>query len=267
MSTEDQNVQSPFTRPGFVMAAVLIAIIVILGLVLAIVNSTGDDDAPPGATSASPTEETTAPDEEPSETAVPPVLTNPADLSTCGLEGLELNGTLTAAPEVEWALLGTTAIPSSATAGPGVTRDDGLRACFQHTPEGALLAAANYFAMSSTDDTLKVLFEENVLEGPGRDAFLVLIAEDEASDAGTSGNSGAVEVRVQIQGFKVLYYDGSSATIDIAFRGSNGVLAAQAYQLEWDSGDWKMVVRDDGTPTTPVSTLSSLADYVTWSGA
>jgi hypothetical protein len=263
MSTDDQNAQSPFTRPGFVMAAVLIAIIVILGLVLAIVSATRDDDAPTGTASTSPTEEASSSEPEPTTTAAPPVLTKPAYLSTCGLEGFEPTGTVTAAPEVEWALLGTTALPSSATAGPGTVRDDGLRACFQHTPEGALLAASNYYAMATTDDTLALLVEENVKEGPGREALLTLLAQEEA--AGASDSTGA-QVRSQLQGFKILYYDGGTATVDLAFLGSNGVLAAQAYQLEWLNGDWKMVVRDTGEPPTSMTVLTSLAGYVVWSG-
>jgi hypothetical protein len=264
MSTDDQNAQSPFTSPKFVMAAVLIAIIVILGLVLAIVNATRDDDAPSGSTSTSPTEGTSSPEAEPTATPVPPVLTKPDDVSACGLEALETTGTLTVAPEVEWGLLGTTAVPSSTTAGPGVLGDDGLRACFQHTPEGALLATANYFAMSATADTRKALVEGSVLEGPGRDALLALVATEESPSAEDS--PAGPEIRVQIQGFKILYYDGASATVDIAYRGSNGALAAQAYELKWHDGDWKLVVRDNGDPPTSASLLSSLADYVTWSG-
>jgi len=51
---EDNEQQSPFTRPGFVAATVVIALIVVLGLVIVIVNMTRDDPdpAPPTSTGA-----------------------------------------------------------------------------------------------------------------------------------------------------------------------------------------------------------------------
>jgi hypothetical protein len=92
---EDNEQQSPFTRPGFVAATVVIALIVVLGLVIVIVNMTRDDPdpAPPTSTSAEPT--TAAPTSEPPEAA--------GGASVCGLPGEVLEGTLSAAPAAEWA--------------------------------------------------------------------------------------------------------------------------------------------------------------------
>ncbi len=132
---EDNEQQSPFTRPGFVAATVVIALIVVLGLVIVIVNMTRDDPdpAPPTSTSAEPT--TAAPTSEPPEAA--------GGASVCGLPGEVLEGTLSAAPAAEWAFQDTTAYPTSPEFGPGETNADGVRYCFQHSPEGAVFAAAN----------------------------------------------------------------------------------------------------------------------------
>src|SRR5690606_2087612 len=106
---EDNEEQSPFTRRGFVAATVVVAVIVVLGLVIVIVNMTGDDADPTPAslTSAAPT--TAAP------TSVAPEAAGGA--SVCGLPGEVLEGTPAAAPAAEWEFQGTTAYPSSAESG------------------------------------------------------------------------------------------------------------------------------------------------------
>ena len=94
---EDNEQQSPFTRPGFVAATVVIALIVVLGLVIVIVNMTRDDPdpAPPTSTSAEPT--TAAPTSEPPEAA--------GGASVCGLPGEVLEGTRSVVKEEDGKLV------------------------------------------------------------------------------------------------------------------------------------------------------------------
>lgn len=246
---EDKEQQSPFTRPGFVAATVVIALIVVLGLVIVIVNMTRDDPdpAPPTSTSAEPT--TAAPTSEPPEAA--------GGASVCGLPGEVLEGTLSAAPAAEWAFQDTTAYPTSPEFGPGETNADGVRYCFQHSPEGAVFAAANAVVQGSDSELVGAWLDYFVADGPHRDAVL-------SQGAGTGGSGQGV--RVEVAGFRLLAYDGQTARVDVAVRGATGgqtVNLSMVYLLVWEGGDWKLSVTDPNAPIN-VANIPDLAGYISW---
>lgn len=245
MSTNDTE-PSPWTRPSFITAAIVVAIVVMLGAALAIRAVTSPDDT------------TAAPTPTPSASAEPSETSDAADEeSVCGLAGYETGGTVTTAPESTWDLIGTTAAPSIAASGPGVIEDSGLRYCFSRTPEGAVLAAANLFAMSSDVALIGPMMDRSAVPGPGRDAALAL----------TETPAAQPTVRLQIAGFNLLEYDGDTATVDVAFRVSNNTQGAIAYELAWVDGDWKLQLRDDGALPNQPTQLPDLAGYVLWAGA
>ncbi|PFG44950.1 hypothetical protein ATJ97_0226 [Georgenia soli] len=245
----DDSEQNPYTRPGFVAAAIVVALVVVLAAVLSYraVAEPDDPDPTTAPTSSDPTA-TAAPTESPSAQG---------GESVCGLEPVELDGTLTAAPDTEWELVGTTAAPSVEDHGPGEVEEDGFRYCFAQTPTGALLAAANVAAMGSDPGLSPKVAEHLFAEGVGRDVAL--------SETPT-GNAGG-GVRVQIAGFRLLDYSGESATVDIAMRGSNGAIAGQVFDLVWEDGDWKVQLAPDGQLPTDVVVLPDLAGYLLWAGA
>jgi hypothetical protein len=74
--------------------------------------------------------------------------------SVCGLEGEKLSGTVTTAPAAEWKFQDVYAYPTSTTFGPGETARRATRSCFQHSPEGALFAAANVTIIGGPADQL-----------------------------------------------------------------------------------------------------------------
>ena len=111
MSTDDTE-QSPFTRPAFVSAAIVVGLVLVLGAVLAVhAMTTGKATASPPTTSASP----------PAATSTPSPSTGTSEASVCGLPGTVTTGTLSSAPAAAWAYEGTTAYPTSDTYGPGKT--------------------------------------------------------------------------------------------------------------------------------------------------
>src|SRR5690606_1768692 len=191
----DNEEQSPFTRRGFVAATVVVAVIVVLGVVVGI-NATRDQASP------SPTTEPTdvaAPTAEPS-----PVAGGP---SVCGLDGEELGtARLTSAPAVdEWQYQGTVAYPVSAEFGPGETDPAGFRYCFQHTPEGALFAAAYAVGVGTDQRLVPAWIDYFVAPGPYREQFL-----NEASNSSTPPMSA----RLILAGFRLLSHHGEPARID-----------------------------------------------------
>lgn len=228
-------------------AAVVIAAIVVLGLVLTLTNLLGGRKEPPR----------TAPVPSTSATASPSPSTTVAEASVCGLTDVQMSGTVASAPEAIWALIGTTAAPSIKGQGPGKTDSDGYRSCYARTPTGALLAAANYAAIGSDGALRKKFYDLATVPGPGRDALL----QKPITGAGDGGT------RIQIGGFRILRYDGNQADVDLAFRTSNGAIAAMVMNLQWSGGDWKIRVADDGSELSPVTQIPSLSGYILWSGA
>lgn len=246
MATDD-NEQNPFTRPGFIAAAVLVALVVVLGIVIAIVNATRSDDPDPTPEPSSPSPTTSAaPTSEPSHVA--------GGASVCGLEGEELSGTLSTAPAADWAYQGTTAYPTSSEFGPGETTAGGVRYCFQHSPTGALFMAANAITQGSDPSISAEWVEYVYAPGPHREHLLSAGAAQE-----TEGT------RASIAGFRLLSYDGESARVDLAVRASTGgdtATLSAVYDLVWIDGDWK--VSTDTAQPLDVAAVPDIAGYVAW---
>lgn len=252
MSFDDDVQQNPWTRPGFIAATLVVAIVVVLGIFLA-TRGSGNENPPPSPTTGGPTASTDPePEPEPTEPAEAE-----GDSSVCGLDDVELQGTLTQAPEAEWSLIGTIAAPAVAGAGPGVVEESGLRYCFARTPEGALLAAANMVALGEEPSLREGFIEHSVAAGPGRDAFL---------EKSRGPQAGGEPVRIQTAGFNLLEYTGDAATVDVAIQTSNDTVGAVAYSLVWEEGDWRVRFRDDGTLWNLPVQLPDLTGYIPWSG-
>lgn len=243
MASEDSE-KSPFTRPGFIAAAIVVALIVVCAIILVIVNlSRGNPEPAPTPTS-----------EPSSSSASPSTPAASGDESVCGLGGIELTGTVTAAPDATWQYQDVLAYPSSSAAGPGATDASGYRYCFARTPDGALFAAAN-IAMMSFDDSIRSSWLPYVIS-PGQYHDTLLSAALSASSS---------NLRANVAGFRVLSYDGDHAHIDVAFQATGSgelVTGSFAVQLVWSGGDWKI---DASQPSpTNIAQLPNLAGYTSW---
>jgi hypothetical protein len=244
MSDNQQASKPPVSR-GLVFAIVIVAILLVCVLVFivgAVARSAGGHHASPATHTASPTNSS-------SETA--------ADKSVCGLPGFAASGTLDSAPPTKWVLVGTVAAPTErTTVGPGVVKGDGFRSCYEHTPTGALFAAANLLALDSDQSLLKEVAENLIAPGPGRTA---LMAQSSTPPDATT--------RYQIAGFNIDSYARSTATVDLAINTSTGDLVSFPIQMQWVGGDWKAkTTSTGGFPLQPAS-LADLGGYTPWSGA
>ncbi len=253
MANEESEQRSPYSRPGFLAAALVVAVVAVLGIVLAVSGALRSD---PGAASTS----STSPPASPQSSAPAPSptpSTSEDGASVCGLPGEVLAGKLTSAPPAEWVFQGTTGYPTSTTAGPGETNAEGVRYCFQHSPEGAVFAAANAVAQGTDPGHAEPWLRYFLADGPNRDAVL-------AQGAGSGGNGGA---RVEIAGFRLLAYDGQTARVDMAVRGSAGngqtVNLSMVYDLVWEAGDWKLVVTNPAAPIN-VAAIPNVSGYIAW---
>lgn len=243
MSNNEQG--RPFQSRGSKLALALVVVILLIAIVAIIVGVVTRANEAEGV---DPTPSSTASEGSPSD---------PTDESVCGLGGYETTSSLDEAPADEWALVGTVAAPDDRDgAGPGRVDGDGFRSCYAHTAEGALYAAVNYMAMT-TDSTLTARLIDAIAPGPGRDVL-------EAKGPTADGTPGA---RLQVVGYAIPAYTGSTATVDVVYNLSTGQLVSAPLKLEWSEGDWKLVLTDDGELPLAVAELSNLGGYTPWSGA
>lgn len=252
---------APFERPGFVAASLGVALLVVAGIVISILVAVdgdtpssvdaGDQLPTPAPATASPGGPVPVGDEAP-----PPV-----SLSSCGLSEPAPDSAadpsrwlLAIAPETSWRDVDVNLAPSAQEVGPGAMHEAGFAYCFQRSPEGALLAAANFLVQSNTPGLRAPLFEYALAPGSHRDVLL--------SDA---DSAGAV-VRLQIVGYRMLAFDGETARVDVAQRvtveGATNFIAA-VVDLEWVDGDWR--IPTDGPHPVRMQALSDVGGYTRWS--
>ena len=245
-SSEPQG--SPFSRPAFVVAGVLVLAIVLLGIIVA-VRVAGSNNA----TAQPPPVSTSSPAATP--TAAPSTPTADPSSSVCGLAGSADDGGLDAAPAAEWEFQGTTAYPTSREFGPAKEAAEGYRYCFQHTPTGALFMAANALTQGSDPEVGDRWVEYALGQGQYRKQLL--------SRLGTA--RGSEGTRVRIAGFRILSYDGASARIDLGTTVSSqnqNLTASCAYDLVWQDGDWK--ISADTERPVDFATVPNLSRYIPW---
>ena len=233
---EDQN---PLTKPKFIISAVVVAIIVALGIILALIpKGSQAPTADPGTTG------TSAASAQPSAAAA---------ASVCGLPAGSQAKPATTPADTKWELIGKIAAPTSPKQyGPGKTAANGLRSCFAHSPTGALYAAASMTALSSVGKAALV-YEHLAVPSPERDAVLK-----------SSPTAATNSVTAQLAGFTFRSYDEDRAVIDLAFKGANGALVSIPVPLQWYEGDWKFVV--PATGDTGARQISDLGGYIEWAG-
>ncbi|WP_156887615.1 hypothetical protein [Propionicicella superfundia] len=175
--------------------------------------------------------------------------------SVCGLPGYVASGTVTSPPVVDWQYVGVTAAPHSATAGPGRVEPDGFRYCYAHTPEGAILATANLLAVTS--DLVRFrerLVDRTLVPGPGAEVVRK-----------NTGSNQDQDTSVRVAGFRLLSYSADKATVDLVARiASQGAYVSFPFDLQWVEGDWRVVVRDDGSFPYKPTQVYGLVGYVLW---
>jgi len=241
-STESTTESNPFTRPGFIIAAALVVALIAAAVVIFLLPKEQGNAQP-------------APAETSSSASASPSASAGAGKSVCGLP-TSTETALGKAPATKWELVGTMAAPTDPKVGPGKTDDQGIRSCFAHSPQGALYAAVNLWALGSDPSKERAIADQLTVKGPGRDA---------AMNAPKS-NAPPSAVKVQIAGFNVSYAS-NQAVVELAFKADTGALASVRTTLLWQDGDWKGVVADSGAPLEEPRQVSDLSGFIPWSGA
>jgi hypothetical protein len=251
-TNDDPQRPTPWTRPGFITSAIVIAFIIIAGVVIAIAtHHTTPGTAGPTAATPTPT--------------TPATTTAAGSDSVCGLPA-GTGSILTTAPNgTEWKLVGSMAAPFDVAVGPGAA-SSGIHTCFAHSATGALYAAVNLIAdLSAPDANTLAIVKARTAKGTGYDAAVALTQGNDPMPGGTGGSP-----IYQVAGFRYLDYTDNRATLEVIVRLTNGSAAGSVASvpvtMAWQDGDWKRVVQPDGT-IPEGSNLDPSASYVHWSGA
>ena len=241
-STESTTESNPFTKPGFIIAAALVVALIAAAVVIFLLPK-GQGNAQPAPAESSSSDTTN-----PSASAV-------SGKSVCGLPASTATA-LGKAPASKWELVGTMAAPTDPKVGPGKTDDQGIRSCFAHSPQGALYAAVNLWALGSDPSKERAIADQLAAKGPGRDAGM----------KAPQTVAPSTNVKVQIAGFNVSY-TANQAVVELAFKADTGALASVRTTLLWQDGDWKGVVADSGAPLEEPRQIRDLSGFIPWSGA
>lgn len=239
---ETDNDKSWWAGPWFLVSAVLVALLVVLGLVLWLwpEGQEQSQSQPAPATAA----------EAPS-----------GGESVCGLSATG-GTTLTKAPkDVEWEALGAIYAPASKKHGPGAMDESTrVRSCYSHTPEGALLASTNMLISGNDPQVLLDTIEARVMEGPGKN-----IAIGQAQQR--VGENDTTTVPLEVAGFRLLSYTDDKATVEVVLAADDGtekVYTTTATDMVWYEGDWRFLLQDDGSGGPVSGQISDLSGYIQW---
>lgn len=246
-SEPDQPQQQPFTRPLFIVSASFLAAILILAVVIIVATSGGGESTEDN--SGAP-----APSDEPSQSAPSG---DDAPEGSCPAFPKSSKTEPTSAPDAEWSLFSTVALPSSVSDGPAKVDGDVGR-CFARTPTGAMLASIQVpIRVMHAADWRPVT--ELQTTGPGKKQ-LIKVREDTGPppepDMGELG---------QIAGFRIVTYSPDTAVVEIVTRfADTGTLQVTTNTMKWSSqrADWQYEL----TKGAPSKTVDDLTGYVPFSG-
>ena len=175
--------------------------------------------------------------------------------SVCGLAGSELKPTSQVnMPAMRSSLfVDSTYYYYNNLTGPGKRADGDVPTCYAHSSEGAILAAANFQALSAGGHKLIDLVKATTYEDDNQKRLL--------AETQNSGNS----TPVQNVGYSIQVIDENNVVVRLAIRVPQySALAQSTFTLIWDKGDWKIKLGpDEPLDITIISSVEN-AGMVPW---
>jgi hypothetical protein len=238
----DFAARSPWTRPGFVIAAAFAVLVIAAAVAIAVWPSdNGPHTAAPTPAGTSPAGDTTPTSVLP--TAIPSH--PPAD--------------------VTWQLVGQSAVPVSRSAGPHSVAG-GTASGYAHTPSGALIAAAQLLIRAG-HSAGKASWEPSVIQqfvaGADRNRLLAALRSAPASTAAPGELS-------PLAGYIYQSYTPDTAVIGLVYRAPGAGTATYhvvTTTLVWRDGDWRMVAPPGGSWLSVNRQALDLTGVTAWGAA
>ncbi|NTW42675.1 MAG: hypothetical protein HGA44_22880 [Cellulomonadaceae bacterium] len=234
--------KNPLTRPGFVLAACFMAVLVVVALVLVLRPADQAKTASPAGSTSTPLSSPTSVGQD----------------SRCGLAAGD-QAVPASGPAADWQMVGRLAAPVTANAGPAVIDADGWRYCYAHSPTGAVVAAANLYALSSAGDHAARAVRELTVPSQERNTLMGL--QEQAGQDVIQEQAATVPAK-QVVGFRLATYDEAAATVELLLRFPSGDLGSSPVKVEWVEGDWLYDLPDNLDPAFEYPPDS--VGFITW---
>jgi hypothetical protein len=225
--------RSPWSRSSVLLSGAFLLALMLLGIIVAVTADGGRHPGRPSQAAKAPTG--------------PNVPAAAASRTGCHLPAGSQAIPAGSPPAARWGTVGSMQVPQNpAVYGP--QRSSGpWQACFADDPAGALLAAINFYAESTTGEPEEAVMRRYAVGAPA----------DLGSSAGLD-SSGPV----QLAGYRYGVYTPARAQVALVFTGPQGKQAAVVTSMVWRDGDWKYVFPSGGVPSYQV--IPDLTGYVVW---
>lgn len=233
-------------RPGTIIAALVVGLIVLAAVVVILATRGGAGSASPAAPTPEPSSSSTS--------------TGPSTTTNSTLPSSDQTVPDSPPPGVIWALFQGVALPTSREAGPSRVAGP-VHAGYAHTPTGALLAA-NQIGIRhvlTPGNGWRQVVEQQVLPGAGRDTF----SKNRAKVTTTNMTPGAFG---QLAGFRFITYSSDVAVIQLVSRFSSGTLQLTTSTVRWSKSDWRLQLQPDGGTSPTAQRIDTLSGFVPWGG-
>ena len=252
--------QSPWTRPGFVLAGLVVVLALACGLYLAVRG--GSHHAAASAAAG------------PATTALP-MTRSPVGRSTSNTKRAGTNCSVSPGPQavpqvapanITWQLWRGVALPWSTSAGPAIVHGD-IATCFAHSPLGALLAAVQLPYRVGYSPQWLAAVDTLTVPNAGRQALIRQVRASIATQGTGFLYAPTPESQIQqVAAFQVVSYDGETAVIDLVERNESGTTGVAPFTVQWLDGDWRLVLEPTGALSGPAQPVSSTVGYIAWGG-
>ncbi|MFI0817277.1 hypothetical protein ACH4TX_12330 [Streptomyces sp. NPDC021098] len=250
----DKNQSGEWEKPYFQQRGWLISAGFLLAMVgLAGVAALYDGGSSEGGADATQGQHSASPSAPPSEEGGAP--SGNGRPAGCRTDDSDQRKPTKAPADMRWKNIGSETVPTSPSAGP-LTYDNPVWSCFAHTPMGAVMAAHSIIQHIPYAGW-RELAEKQMVPGKNRETFLRERAgeEDRKLSAPSQGS--------QYAGFSVLGYSKEKASIMILIKFSE-VYFTLPVDTEWRDGDWKLVLRKDGSYSPDPTMVDSTNGFVMW---
>lgn len=169
----------------------------------------------------------------------------------------EVVDTTSVPADVRWEPVGGIAAPVESADGP--SKNDPVRAGYQHTPQGAVVAAINgQVALATADDQRwPDVLRELAAPGQGRDQWAqgrVLLSIAPGSQ---------VAEPAKFEGFRIASYTPEGALVLLAVTYPEVGLTVYPVQMNWQNDDWKLVLpsQDEAPDLAPLDSLDAFTEF------
>jgi hypothetical protein len=232
--------RSPFTRPGFILAALVIAGILVLLLKLLVFGGGGTDDPATGGGNPG-----------------HPVATDKSCPSMGKVDALPKSGA-----DNDWWKVGALQAPVSLTdtalVGPLHGGNGHPGACFAPGPAGALFAAANFLADLTDPALVEPAIRQLTAPSAGRDA-LINVLETTPEKLNVGGSTGYSFVGYTFQSTAE-----AQVTVSLAIYTASGALGQVNMTVVREGNDWHVVPPPSGNFGDVVHQIADLTGFTQW---